>query len=277
MSATYIPAKDPEADEQSKETMMQYTIKEADVQDKVDMDIYPKMMEFFKKYQHPSESDVQTFAQDNGFDLDKVKDQIYLALGFFLGYGRANEKGIEEKDVDPKQLEMGIKVEMEHTACPLISQRISLDHLAELDDYYTRLDEMESNAGVYNEAVNVVKGLAKKSDKSEAEIEVLWGKAKKIVDKEYPEIPKGSEQYFKVLTGVTKKMSGISEGKRTSISKSTRAHKIKRATGQLATIEARKRGDSIYKQMIRYRDLYYKYRTMVHKKYKSRVRSKARR
>ena len=69
----------------------------------------------------------------------------------------------------------------------------------------------------------------------------------------------------------------LNEAKRTSRSKVTRQTKIKRATSQLASVEARKRNDSAYKQMIRYRDLYYKYRAIIHKKYSARVRSKARR
>jgi len=68
----------------------------------------------------------------------------------------------------------------------------------------------------------------------------------------------------------------LQETKRTSRSRVTRQTKIKRATSQLASIEARKRNDSIYKQMIKYRKLYYKYREMIHKKYSSRVRSRAR-
>ena len=67
------------------------------------------------------------------------------------------------------------------------------------------------------------------------------------------------------------------EGKRTSRTKVTRQTKIKRATSQLASIEARKRNDSAYKNMVRYRDLYFKYRSIIHKKYGARVRSKARR
>jgi len=57
----------------------------------------------------------------------------------------------------------------------------------------------------------------------------------------------------------------------------TRQAKINRATGQLASIEARKKNDPIYKQMVKYRELYFKYREMVHKKYSPRVRNKARR
>ena len=69
----------------------------------------------------------------------------------------------------------------------------------------------------------------------------------------------------------------LQEGKRTSVTRVTRQTKIKRATGQLATVAARKRNDPLYKQMIRYRDLYFKYRDRVRKKYAPRVRSKARR
>ena len=71
-------------------------------------------------------------------------------------------------------------------------------------------------------------------------------------------------------------LESLNEAKRTSRSRVTRQTKIKRATSQLASIEARKRNDSAYKNMIRYRDLYYKYRKIIHKKYSARVRSKAR-
>ena len=65
--------------------------------------------------------------------------------------------------------------------------------------------------------------------------------------------------------------------KRTSRTTVSRQTKIKRATGQLASAAARKRNDPLYKRMTHYRDLYFKYRTMIHKKYGPRVRSKARR
>ena len=69
----------------------------------------------------------------------------------------------------------------------------------------------------------------------------------------------------------------LDEAKRTSRTTVSRQTKIKRATSQLASIEARKRNDSIYKRMIYYRELYFKYRAMFHKKYSPRVRSRARR
>ena len=65
--------------------------------------------------------------------------------------------------------------------------------------------------------------------------------------------------------------------KRTSRTTVSRKTKIKRATGQLSTAVARRKNDPIYKRMIHYRELYYKYRAMIHRKYSPRVRSQARR
>jgi hypothetical protein len=45
----------------------------------------------------------------------------------------------KEKDVDPKELKMGIKVEMEHTDDPAKAKVIALQHLAEDPKYYTKL------------------------------------------------------------------------------------------------------------------------------------------
>ena len=65
--------------------------------------------------------------------------------------------------------------------------------------------------------------------------------------------------------------------KRTSRTTIKRATKIKRATGQLSTVTARKKNDPMYKRMIYFRDQYFKYRDMIHRKYSPRVRSRARR
>ena len=42
-----------------------------------------------------------------------------------------------------KELEMGLKVEREHTTDPERAREIAMDHLVELPDYYTRLAKME--------------------------------------------------------------------------------------------------------------------------------------
>ena len=61
----------------------------------------------------------------------------------FMCAGSSVEADVLPKDVDQKQLEEGIHVEMEHTTDPVISLKISLDHLAEHQGYYTALSLME--------------------------------------------------------------------------------------------------------------------------------------
>jgi hypothetical protein len=51
------------------------------------------------------------------------------------------------KDVDPKQVEKGIKVEMEHTDDPDVAREISYDHLTEAPRYYDKLETIEKHGG----------------------------------------------------------------------------------------------------------------------------------
>jgi hypothetical protein len=44
-----------------------------------------------------------------------------------------------------KQLEKGVRVEMEHTTDPGIAKEISLDHLMEDPNYYDKLEKIEKN------------------------------------------------------------------------------------------------------------------------------------
>lgn len=65
----------------------------------------------------------------------------------FMQSGESKRKNLTADKVDPKELKMGIKVEMEHTtksrkSLP-IAKKISLDHLAESPKYYSYLAEME--------------------------------------------------------------------------------------------------------------------------------------
>lgn len=54
-------------------------------------------------------------------------------------------KGVNT-DINKDQLEIGIKVEMEHTTNPVIAEKIAMDHIKEIPNYYTLLAEMEAKA-----------------------------------------------------------------------------------------------------------------------------------
>jgi hypothetical protein len=58
-----------------------------------------------------------------------------------------------KKHFDPKQLEMGQKVEMEHTNNLEIAKEITRDHLIEFPEYYTALDKMEKELKDKNDVI----------------------------------------------------------------------------------------------------------------------------
>ena len=106
-------------------------------------DTEAKIIEFFKENPKPSDDKVHEMADDLGIDIHEFESMIYALLGSFFGAGLSKDfKG----EVDAKELAMGVKVEMEHTTNKNIAEKISMDHLAEIPDYYTRLAKMEKEA-----------------------------------------------------------------------------------------------------------------------------------
>lgn len=57
----------------------------------------------------------------------------------------AAKHGVPVKDIT-SELNKGIRVEMEHVDDDKLAKEIALDHLFEIPDYYTRLDDMEEEA-----------------------------------------------------------------------------------------------------------------------------------
>jgi predicted 3-demethylubiquinone-9 3-methyltransferase (glyoxalase superfamily) len=72
----------------------------------------------------------------HGIDIRNFKQK--------LKGGRADAHKVTDFDLD--QLIMGIKVEQEHTTDKYTALEITMDHLEEIPDYYTRLEEMEEKA-----------------------------------------------------------------------------------------------------------------------------------
>lgn len=54
---------------------------------------------------------------------------------------------------------------------------------------------------------SIVKSISRDTGKSEEEVEALWKKAKVTVSKEYPQYSKDDDNYWKLVTSITKKMS----------------------------------------------------------------------
>lgn len=101
--------------------------------------IQNKVIEFFMRNPNPSDDKVHGFAERLGIEPDKLEGMIYGILSEIVNFPK-----VKESEVNKKELEMGIKVEMEHTTFPAIAKQIALSHLDEIPDYYTRLKKMES-------------------------------------------------------------------------------------------------------------------------------------
>lgn len=72
-------------------------------------------------------------------DLSKYKDSL-------IG-GKADNLNINDiLEFDLNQIIKGIQIESEHSQDPYIRLTITLDHLVEFSDYYTRLTKMEEEA-----------------------------------------------------------------------------------------------------------------------------------
>ena len=91
---------------------------------------------------------IHEWAEKNGYNKHKVEETAYSLLSDILSGGRAHDKGVTEKDVDPKELAIGIDVEIEHTGNKLVAKKIAIDHLAEIGNYYSLLKKMEKDAGI---------------------------------------------------------------------------------------------------------------------------------
>lgn len=115
--------------------------------DKMTMDV----AKFFEDNPNPDDDEFHEWAEGKGYNVHEAESKAYalatLAASFIL-HGRGLEKKLKAEDVDPKELKLGIEVEMEHTGNKQMAERIALDHLAEIENYYTLLKKMEEDAGV---------------------------------------------------------------------------------------------------------------------------------
>ncbi|MDO8640239.1 MAG: DUF5661 family protein [Nitrosarchaeum sp.] len=106
------------------------------------------VMKYFIDPQSTAEdNDFHAYAAKIGVDKHQLEDAEHSIMKSFIGKGRYNEIKDKNPEIDPDELAMGIKVEMEHTSDPEIAKRIALDHLVEVypkvSHYYTYLKKME--------------------------------------------------------------------------------------------------------------------------------------
>lgn len=113
-------------------------VENPDELEKSDKSIKDKIIKYLIENPNPPDKKVHAFAEKSGIEPDKLEAIIYSILSEII-----HKPDIKESEADPKELAMGIKVEMEHTSIPSLAKQIALTHLSELPDYYTRLKKME--------------------------------------------------------------------------------------------------------------------------------------
>jgi hypothetical protein len=101
----------------------------------------------------PKEDDMRFSSKQSAIQYlaDLTNSKVIIAkeeLNDFMNEGRASSEGLTKEQVDQKELEMGIEIEKEHTSDKKMAEKIALDHLAEIPNYYTLLKEMEESAGI---------------------------------------------------------------------------------------------------------------------------------
>lgn len=101
-----------------------------------------KLKDLFSGKKPPLDTEVHALAEKMKIEPDKVEEMIYKMLYTYVSRVGRHRK-VPDSEFDKQQLEMGIKVELEHTDCKELAKEIAKDHLKEMPDYYTRLKKME--------------------------------------------------------------------------------------------------------------------------------------
>ena len=128
-------------------------------------EIHMEIEKFLKKNPKPKDKEIHDLADKLGINPHKFEEHVYMILGGLLKKedkipgGRADKltsKDIADKhkvsvEKIEKQIAIGVKVEMEHVDSKDLAREISLDHLEEMPDYYTRLAKMEKEGGIEHE------------------------------------------------------------------------------------------------------------------------------
>lgn len=80
----------------------------------------------------------------DGYEVSKItEDAPPLDKPTLEPEALAKKHNVSVQDIE-QQLTLGIEVEQEHTSNKELARQIALDHLAELPDYYTRLQQLET-------------------------------------------------------------------------------------------------------------------------------------
>lgn len=99
----------------------------------------------YLKTNTPTDAQIKAITSKANLSADQfwaIVNKLFQAL--LRGAGK--HAHVPDEKFDKKELELGVKVEQEHTNDPYVAKIIAKDHLMEIPDYYTRLHRMEKQA-----------------------------------------------------------------------------------------------------------------------------------
>lgn len=102
--------------------------------------------EFYEDLYNDMYSEVSDYADEQSNDSDEVDESLKENLSKDMTIEDIAKKHNVSADVIRAQVDIGKEVEKEHTDDEKKAERIALDHLFEMPDYYTRLKKMEKGA-----------------------------------------------------------------------------------------------------------------------------------
>ena len=121
-----------------KQYITESTIKKDSIKKKKDT-LKVKIIDRYNKDSKVTLEELRELATANSVDFETVVNELSDILHSFL-YSRKENR---EYKVDKKELAKGTEHELEHTTSRDIAELIARDHLIEVPNYYTLLDEIE--------------------------------------------------------------------------------------------------------------------------------------
>lgn len=97
------------------------------------------IIEFLADNPFPPDDKIHDLSDKMKIQTPKFEAKVYGILSDIIEHAKGAR-------ANPRELAMGVKIEMEHTKFPEMARYIALAHLKEIPDYYSRLKIMEKEA-----------------------------------------------------------------------------------------------------------------------------------
>jgi hypothetical protein len=145
LSEAGISSKDMEKSELRNKLIMVRKQLEQKLEKEINTDksLRAEIIKFFQANPQPTDNEMHALADRLQLEASELENLVYSILSNIISGGLSGATPDNEETVDPKELEMGIKVEQEHTKDTAIAEKIARDHLAEDPKYYSKLQVME--------------------------------------------------------------------------------------------------------------------------------------